>query len=157
MIEVPGYNKKYFVTTSGKVFSFHYKRKKELAYEETKNGYLRVTLSKNGQTKRFLLHRLVMLCFHGISEKVVNHLNGNKHDNSLSNLEYTNMSENNKHAYAAGLKKANGSNNGRSKLTKKQVNEIRGFKGIKQKDIALMYGISRQHVSAIRLKKFWHE
>jgi len=52
-------------------------------------GYGIVTLSKNGIKEKVLVHRTVYAAFHnGIPEGlVIDHLNGNKQDNRLVNLE----------------------------------------------------------------------
>lgn len=60
------------------------------------NGYLRVCLSDR---KCHLVHRLVLLAFIGESSLQVNHKNGEKADNRLSNLEYCTGSENQKHSW----------------------------------------------------------
>jgi HNH endonuclease len=54
------------------------------------------------------VHRLVMSTFveNALNKRTVNHKNGNKVDNRLSNLEWATDSENNSHAYATGLKRA---------------------------------------------------
>lgn len=54
------------------------------------DGYVQVSLCKNGHDKHFFVHRLVMLAFVGeCPEKMqVNHIDENKHNNCLSNLEY---------------------------------------------------------------------
>lgn len=52
-----------------------------------------------------LMHRLVAAAFLplDVTREVVNHRNGVKHDNQLSNLEYVTQSENTRHAYVSGL------------------------------------------------------
>lgn len=69
------------------------------------NGYLFITLSKNGQTKNYYIHRLVAEAFIPNPEfkPIVNHINGIKSDNTLENLEWVTISENVNHAYAIGL------------------------------------------------------
>lgn len=71
----------------------------------TNEWYLIVSLWKNWTWKTYTVHRLVMLSFKWRSELVVNHINWNKEDNSLSNLEYISASDNCIHAYKTGLKK----------------------------------------------------
>lgn len=68
-------------------------------------GYIRVTLYKPYRV-RWLLHRLVAEFF---LDKVdgktfVNHLDGDKTNNDVSNLEWVTQSENEKHAFETGLK-----------------------------------------------------
>lgn len=64
-------------------------------------GYNRVTLCKKGKTKHFQVHRLVASAFlekqQGKDE--VNHINGNKKDNNVQNLEWCNRKENELHCY----------------------------------------------------------
>lgn len=54
------------------------------------NGYIRAGLTLNNKAKHLFIHRLVMFAFHGVPEKntVVDHINGIKTDNKLSNLRY---------------------------------------------------------------------
>lgn len=59
-----------------------------------KNGYYTVALCKNGKQKSRNVHKLVMEAFVGKSEKVVNHIDGVRSNNNLSNLEYVTQREN---------------------------------------------------------------
>lgn len=72
-----------------------------------KNGYLSVVLYDNKKPKRFNIHRLVGIAFIENIENnpVINHKDGNKHNNIYTNLEWTTHNKNNKHAYDLGLKK----------------------------------------------------
>lgn len=68
-----------------------------LKTSKTENGYLRVGLRVEGKQKLFLVHRIVALVFNPIpnsSEMQINHVNENKEDNSLVNLEWTTPKEN---------------------------------------------------------------
>lgn len=68
------------------------------------SGYLSVQLS-NRKHKRFLIHRLVMIAFVGLNNTKtdVNHKDGNKHNNSLDNLEWVTKKENIDHMIKSGL------------------------------------------------------
>lgn len=70
-------------------------------------GYYRVRLNKNGISKRYFRHRLVAEHFleKPIGKDFVNHIDGNKSNNNLNNLEWATQSENEKHAFEIGLKK----------------------------------------------------
>ena len=69
------------------------------------NGYKVFRLSKNGVKKGFYAHRLVAENFldNPNNYKVVNHIDGNKLNNDVSNLEWCSQSKNMKHAYDTNL------------------------------------------------------
>lgn len=67
-------------------------------------GYIRVKLYRNGEYKRFYVHDLMAKAFMNpdYSPFVVNHINGNKTDNRLNNLEIISQSANVKHGWKHG-------------------------------------------------------
>ena len=71
----------------------------------THDGYLSVTLSKNGISKSHFVHRLVALAFIPVDETrpQVNHKDGNKQNNHIDNFEWMNASEQQLHAWKIGL------------------------------------------------------
>jgi len=95
----------YKVSNTGKVWST--KTNRYLKPARRINGYLFVCLSQNSIVKQYDIHRLVALAHltrrdrHKIE---VNHINGNKEDNKVDNLEWVSSSENKKHAYRNGLR-----------------------------------------------------
>lgn len=64
-------------------------------------GYVRVKLYRNGEYKRYYVHDLMAKAFMmpEFSPFVVNHINGDKKDNRLNNLEIISQSANVKHAW----------------------------------------------------------
>ena len=124
-------------------------------------GYIQVCISIDKIRKHHMVHRLVVETFlENVDDKpCVNHKNSIRHDNRLSNLEWCTSAENNQHAFDFGFGNAkSGEDNHLSKITENQVKKIYTLskKGdILQKDISLMFGISRQNVSSIKLKKAW--
>lgn len=100
---IAGYGTAYSVNKIGQVFS---KVRGLLGTDKSRTGYLRVALSKNGKTKRFLVHRLVAIAYipNPENKKQVNHKDGNKQNNAVENLEWCTISENAQHAFATGLR-----------------------------------------------------
>lgn len=68
-------------------------------------GYMTVNLCKNGKSNTKRVHRLVAVAFLGESNLQIDHINGNKQDNRLVNLEYVTPKENTKRAWKKGLAK----------------------------------------------------
>jgi hypothetical protein len=68
-------------------------------------GYLVATLCKSGKGWSYTVHRLVALAFipNSLNKCCVNHKDGNKLNNNVSNLEWVTYSENTRHAYKTGL------------------------------------------------------
>lgn len=91
-----------------------------------KDGYACVSLTKDNQAKSFRVHRLVAKEFipNPDNKPEVNHLNGKKSDNWLTNLEWCTCKENREHALKLGLH-ATGERVKSSKLTEEQVKEIK--------------------------------
>lgn len=74
--------------------------RKEIKPEETSKGYLRVDLyDKNGNRKHFKIHRLVAKAFipNPENKPQINHIDGNKQNNSITNLEWVTDTESKEH------------------------------------------------------------
>lgn len=126
-------------------------------------GYYCVNLSSGSKIKTHNIHRLVALAFiPNIEGKdTVNHKNGDKADNSVSNLEWSTNKENQIHAWNNGLKESlKGEDRHNSKLTEEDVvwireNYIPRHPEFNQKAIANKFGISKENVSHIINKRKW--
>ena len=104
-VRVPGYEDSYEVSDAGRVRSIDRYRptkggamqlRKGRILKQTVNryGYLYVSLSDNSKHRNVSVHRIVMSAFKGDSPLTVNHINENKLDNRLENLEYMTAKEN---------------------------------------------------------------
>ena len=94
----------YLVNSAGIVYS---KRSgKPLKGKIDKDGYIELCLSYGGKVHYERLHRIIASCFvdnpDAERNNVVNHLDGNKLNNDYSNLEWTTVKGNTKHAYDNG-------------------------------------------------------
>lgn len=91
-------------------------------------GYLKVQLWSGGVSRQWFLHRLVMLAFVGPCPDgmQVNHIDGNKANPRLENLEYVTPVQNIHHArdFLGAYK---GESHGNSKLTDEKVRQIRSM------------------------------
>ena len=125
-----------------------------------KNGYLQIDLFLNKKRKKYYLHRIVALAFipNPESKPEVNHSDGDKNNNNVSNLEWHTRLENVNHSITTGLKNQNGSKNSSSLLTEDMVVEIRklyGEKRYKQIELAKMFNVSKQTISLVVNRKSW--
>lgn len=128
-------------------------------------GYKNVCIVyDNGKRRTRQVHRLVMETFVPISNMTqfqVNHKDCKKANNDLSNLEWMTSKENINHAIKNGLRQKrrnqNGSKNNLSKLTESDVIEILKLikKGLRNPEIASLYGVKENTISGIRTGKQW--
>ena len=108
--DIVGYEGLYQVSNLGNVKSLHYRNKKIhhiLSPRKHHTGYLMVSLTSNRKAKCFNVHRLVAIAFIPNPNDLpcVNHKDGNKHNNNVSNLEWVTHQQNTRHAIATGLLK----------------------------------------------------
>lgn len=109
--DVLGFEGRYVVSNLGNVKSIITNHGKPQDKEIVKRirsdtcNYLYVQLSHKGKGTHKAVHRLVAECFvdNPESKPIVNHIDGNKHNNAADNLEWCTQSENLKHAVSLGL------------------------------------------------------
>lgn len=154
--DIDGFNGKYMVSDKGRVKSFAYGRERMMSLREKKNGYLRVTLYQNRHFYRYV-HRLVAEAFIGGTDGMqIDHLDNNKKNNQLENLEVVTQRENLRRQKADGLI-AKGEDYNRA-LTNNQVIEIKRLlreTNLTHREIAEKFGVHRVSVSYIHQNKTW--
>ena len=150
--EAVGFNGDYLISNFGRVRSMVYggHRGRILSPVVHKQGYLWVRL----HGKCYLIHRLVGTAFipNQLHKATINHIDGNKANNHVSNLEWATQSENNKHAFRTGL---------HTITDKQKISLTKGFKiplceipkiremydtGTPMSQIGKMYGVDRIHI-----------
>lgn len=119
-----GFEDFYLVSPIGSVYSI---RSKKLLSPFVSSGYLQVELNVNGVATKHLVHRMVAEAYlpNQYNLPCVNHKDGNKLNNDVSNLEWCTYKENMQHASKQGLLKTIGNNNPASKLTEEDVKYIK--------------------------------
>lgn len=146
----------YIIYITGKIYSI---RNDKFLKPFINNGYYCVNFSSNGKRKRVYIHELVASHFLiKIPEYEVNHKDGNKLNNDITNLEYVTVSQNIKHAYDNGLiESMKGIKNHRAKLSEIQVTEIRKLykTGVSVSILVKMFNISRTNIRNIINMKRW--
>lgn len=148
----------YRINKNGDILSCKYGREKMLSLTRSKIGYLQVTL--NSYHKKYVHHLMAIQYLNHIPTKQlqVNHKDGNKINNKLSNLEIISPRQNTNHAIKIGTHKdQKGENNYYAKLSNKQVKEIKYliYFGYKVKYIAEYYSVSTSTIYLIAEGKTW--
>lgn len=146
----------YYITDDGRVWSE--KTKKFLSAQYDRDGYVKVQMrSTDNKSHRYSIHRLVMenfKPFKGMENFQVNHIDGNKENNSLENLEWCTASENIHHAIENNLR---AKVNGAAKLTETQVIEIYRRSNNGETNVALgkEYNLHPDSIGRIKSKSKW--
>jgi len=152
---VPGYENIYRVSNTGKVKSIdryvgashgsrQFRKGRILKHGIGKTGYPIVALCNGKTQKSFNVHHLVTLAFLGPRPTdrrwEVNHKDGNKENNLLSNLEYLTSRDNSLHAISTGLFDPNTN----QRIYDQDIADMIGFRkdGMRVKEVAALFGIS---------------
>lgn len=123
-------------------------------------GYHSVSFIKDGKEKKYMVHCLVAIAFIGkpkIGEEV-NHKDGNKSNNRVSNLEYTTRSGNMLHCYRTGIhSRPRGEARYNSKFKDHQIREMRSLyaDGKSIAFLARKYAVSESAIRFIVKGKSW--
>ena len=107
--EIENTNGMYFVSNLGNVK----KQNKSIKKTERKDGYVKVRINHGDCVKNYFVHRLVALAFIPNENNLpqVNHIDGNKSNNTVANLEWCSEKENQKHRIEVLHKDMVGENN----------------------------------------------
>ena len=131
-----------------------------LKQRSNNSGYNVVDLYQNKKKKTLLVHRLVASAFMPNPKNLptVNHINGNKLDNNIQNLEWASYSENNQHSYDMGLhKKQLGEECAASKYTESIVRSIcsKLEAGLSALEVSKIMNIPKASIESIKCGNSW--
>jgi len=156
--KVKGYEDHYEISNKGRVRGTSYKGTKILNPAITKNGYLNVVFCVKQIKVHKLVHRLVAEAFieNNNNLEQVNHINGNKQDNRVENLEWCTQEYNNFHAYNTNLLNRY-EDRPEAKLTKELVLKIPELikQGATTDDLKNLFNVSRRCIDNIFEGKNW--
>lgn len=110
---IKGYEGKYQISNKGRIKSLIFSNRQakfmreKILKPQFNSNYYQVSLTKDGITKQFTIHRLMAQTFipNPYNYPCVNHKDGNKKNNSIDNLEWCNFSYNTRHSYDNLLQK----------------------------------------------------
>lgn len=122
-------------------------------------GYLVTCIGVNGKRLGVKIHRLAWRLYHGEWPKeTINHIDGNKLNNRIENLEDVTQAENIFHKEKILNKNNKGENHGKVKLTESDIINIRYLFNINKyskKELAKIYNTTRQNINRIIKYKTW--
>lgn len=155
------YGYHYFATEDGHIYSEHLKR--NISEYTDKDGYKKVRLSNgDGKRKVFSVHRLILETFSPKENShllQVNHIDGDKANNSISNLEWVSAQENIQHAFKIGLRKNIENNNpaphSLNSIQVKEIIQLLLARNLTIQEIADRYSVSKSAIERIKYKKTW--
>lgn len=151
-----------YISKSGSGLAYQTKPKdRRVAPAVHSNGYLLVTVTSDGVRHKLYVHRLVARLFvPGYEASLsVNHIDGDKSNNSAANLEWVTLSENTRKQWNSGLLNTRGERHYGTKLTASDVVAIRERRrrGETYMTIAADYKMSISGIHTICSGKTWRE
>lgn len=171
-IDIIGYEDMYQVSTFGRIKSLnrivkHPNGKSDFPIRgrirafNIRNNYFGCTVNKDNKKIHISVHRFVAIHFipNPENKPQVNHIDGNKLNNNVENLEWCTAKENTKHAIKNGLLvHKRGEQKTQSILTEEAVIEIRKIDkyDIDAKNLAqIKYGVSRSAINDVIARRKW--
>ena len=149
----------YFVTYEGDVYSYKHSGCHKMIPTKSANGYIKIKICVGGRIYNRNIHRIVAETFipNPENKPEVNHIDGNKHNNAVSNLEWTTRKENADHAYTHGLF-GKGEELARSSISDAKCREICGLlqdTSLSYNEISQAVHVSKRIVSSIAKRQSW--
>ncbi len=125
-----------------------------------RSTYQNKTLYCNGEMRSYNIHRLVAEAFipNLENKEQVNHIDGNKHNNAVENLEWVTRVENSQHSYQNNLNKNFGSTHKNSIFVESEILEIRRLReeeSLGYREIANKLNINKVTVGKICRRENW--
>ena len=153
---------RYFININGQIYDKQSKRLLQISVNKS-TGYCVVRLYTDRGLKNFLVHRLLLMTYNPIPDSFrlqVNHIDGIKTHNTVSNLEWVTIAQNTHHAQEHGLN-TTGEQCSWSILTEAQVREICELASseipFKATELAKKYGVAITTIGDILRRETWKD
>ena len=162
LIKIDVYGENYYINREGVIYRASYVtndgkyiKSKIVTQSLGKNGYYYVNLRHDGKTKLAYVHRIIAETYvdNPENKEQVNHINGDKKDNRIENLEWVTPKENTQHSIYNGMTPI-GEKAHKSKLTLKEAVSIK-LSNRGNTELAKEYGVSRAQVYRIKKGLNW--
>jgi len=154
----------YYVTENGEVYRLWKIGFKKLKIYFNNDGYAQISIAQFGLKKTYLVHRIVGELFienpNNLPE--INHHDGDKKNNNISNLYWCTRAENIRHSFDTGLNKGKkGQSNNNSKLSEQDIiwikqNHIPFNKKFGSRALSKKFNVCQGHISRIINNKGWN-
>lgn len=155
--DVAGYGGLYEVSDLGRIRSHRHTPPMLLSPWSDSDGYLRIGLWDGGRQKKFPVHRLVALAFHGAKRNALHnevaHLDGTRTNARADNLKWVSKVENRSHRKLHGTE-SNGERHGNARLTEAAVRHIRSA-GETRPSLAAKYGVTVWAIEDVQKRRNW--
>ena len=162
LTKIDVYGENYYINRKGVIYRASYVtvdgryiKSKIVTQSLGKNGYYYVNLRCDGKTKLVYVHRIMAETYvdNPENKEQVNHINGDKKDNRIENLEWVTPKENTQHSIYNGMTPI-GEKAHKSKLTLKEAVSIK-LSNRGNTELAKEYGVSRAQVYRIKKGLNW--
>jgi len=162
--EIPDIKDGYYISNYSRVYSLISKKILKMKVNKHTGYYVFTCACKTTRQRDVTLHRILMMVFNPLDDykgKVVNHLDGNKLNSFLYNLEWTDIKGNSIHARDSGLlHPAHSESHCCATITTQQAEQICKYlesRMYMQKDIAKLVGTTVGIVESIKQGRAWKE
>ena len=151
--DIPGYEGRYQASSRGNIRSVIFDKPKPRKTHKGRRGYIYISLAdKDGKRRTRLVHRCVLAAFSRRSldtKEICNHIDLDKSNNNIENLEWTSFSRNQKHTWERGVLDKQLAD--RRQLYDFQADQVRELyaSGFGQSEIARMFRVSQAVIRGI--------
>lgn len=155
---IPNTRNQYIVRSDGEIISLKYNKRRILSHRYSPKGYRVCTIKINNSFITKTVHRIVAEAFipNLENKEFVNHIDGDKNNPDIDNLEWVTREENIQHSKEILGNNFLGEDSKQSKLTEEQARFVKyEARNFSNKRLAKLFNCSNANISHIRNNKHW--